>query len=621
MKLLTTGWIFGLAILIVAALNFLLLKIILQYGFTSDDWWILFDYKIYGPDASFLDKYSIILRYIGLHHAYQIMYIGILESLFKGNYQAYQVSNIVFKILATISLYPLILAVFKRKLLAFLTTVLFAISYSSAGALLFVITGSDYMAIFFMNIFLLIYYYYFAKKRKILLPIASLLLFLAFMFSPIRMYPLLGFVILIEFFVWVESKKSSGLMGSIARLVVLFIPFLTVWQTTQGSTSNYLSSPAILYNFISYGNYQLLLTPFAGLGYTLLTNDYWSIIFGKVTFDSFDKYLTFLLRGPFIIYSVLAILISFLIAKKPLLFSLGIILINFIFQVISFLLVTNVRMETGPNIKYFNDVSIYAIFMGFFLISISIASLFLWFKNHKSNTLLLSLVVGPIFSAAFLWGTWLIKGEVLTFKEGIHWYMVTVAIGSCLFLATLMVLAFDRIKLKLNPTLKYILLILLFMVLLPIYLISKREINTTFSYLLSIGYKASDQEEMKYKLIGNIKDSLNKKSRLFYFETEGQKFYPISLLNGFEERMHFQDWEIVDGCVGLIYDKSKLEKSVITKGGVKGFNVSSLCVTNSLEAGRQEIFYSPDSLYAFKLKDRQVLDIREEILNKLGFQN
>ncbi len=617
MKLLATRWSFVLLIIIVAIIQFSLLKIVLQFGFTSDDWWILFDYKTIGQGLGFFEKYFATLQVTGLHHTYQIIYIGLLESLFKGNYQVYQITNILVKILATISLYPLILAVFKRRLLAFLTTLLYGISYSSTGALMFVITGSDYLAIFFMNIFLLSYYYYFITKRKLLLYIATLLLFLSFMASPIRMYPLLGLVVLIEVFVWMRSRKLLGAVALLSRLFILFLPFLILSFIGKGLVAKgHIDGPLLVYNLLSYGNYHLILPPFAGIGYTFLPNDYWGI-FGKVTFDGFKDYLLFLFHGPVIIYTILTILLGFLLAKGRFSFIMGIIIANLVFEIISYFLITNLRTAVGPNVKYFNMGSTGAVFFGFFVISVAISALLIWLKNHKLNILLMSLFVGPIFSSLFFWGTWLIKGDVLTFKEGIHWYMVIAAIGSSLFLASLMVITFDRIKLVVNSYLKGFLIFFLFLAILPIYLISRREINTTFTNLLSTGYGAFDQEQMKAKLLSYTQDPLDKNPALFYFEAPNQTFFPISLQGGFEELMHFRNWQIVKGCVGLIFDKNILEKSVV-KDGIKGFNASSLCVDSS-GVRRPEMFYNIDNFHAFKLKNKDAIDIKERVLKDLGF--
>ncbi len=623
MKLLIRYRLF-LIILIVVVIQFSLLKVILNNGFTGDDWLLLFDYKTtISPSVIFLDKIFGVFHTKGIYTAYQALYIGILESFFKGNYQAYQITNIIFKILATLSLYPLILVIFKRRLLAFLTTVLYAISYSSAGALQFVVKGSDYLAIFFMNIFLLSYYYSFKIKKRSLLLISSILLFLSFILSPIRMYPLLLFIIFVEVFIWIKRKGLLGLVISLLRLLLILAPFLMMLLLLYKSTGNYLNGPFVIYNFLSYGNYQLLLSPFAGLGYTFLPNDYW-FIFGRLNLDNFKDYLVFLLRGPIIIYSIITILIGFLITarkKTRFTFIFGVILVNIAFEIICYFLITNLRGIAGPNVKGFYPVSTYAIFLGFFCLSLGFASLFTWFKN-RSNILLLSLFLGPVFSSVFLWGTWLIIGDSLTFKEGIHWYLIIPPIGSSLFLASLMVLGFDRIKRILNPNLKKVLLGFLFLTIFAQYLISNREIHTTFSYLTSIGYGASDQEEIKSKLLSHIKDPLDKKPTLFYLDAskdlQNQLFFPVTLISGFEKRMHFRNWEIINGCISLIYDKTILKKSIIIKDGIKGFNANSLCVENSFGVSESEIFYKPDDFYAFRLKNKEVIDIKKSVLEELG---
>ncbi len=616
-------WIFIILIPIIFILQFSLLKVILMFGISSEDWLLLFDHKIGGGFGNFFDKLSNIFFDKGIYSTTYIFYIGFLQDLFKGNYQAYQTTNIIFKTLATLSLYPLVLMIFKRRLLAFLTTTLYAISYSSAGALQFVVKGSDYIGIFLMNIFLITYYLSYKNKKISFLYLTTILLFLSFIFSPIRIYPLLLFVILIEFFVWVKRKGAVGLIFACLRLTLLLSPFLILLLFLPKSTEGYLNGPLVVLRFLSYGNYQLLLTPFSGLGYTFLPNDYWGI-FGKFSFNNFKDYLSFLFHGPVIIYPILTILIGFLLTKRPKYFIIGIIFTNFIFEIVTYFFVTNIRGVVGPNVKGFYEISTYAIFFGFFVISIAISSLIVWLKNRRSNVLLLSLFIGPIFSSVFLWGTWLIIGDSLNYVEGIHWYLIIPPIGSSLFISSLMVLGFDKIKEVVNPYLRSITIICLFLIILPIYLISSREINTVFGKLHHLGYGASDQEEMKTKLLVHLKNPIDEKPALFYLDTSEDvdtpsEYYPVTLISGFGEKMHFRDWQVINGCVGLIYDKDTLKKSVVVENGVKGFTGSSLCVYNYFSVGRPEVFYKPENFYAFKLKNKGVTDIKENTLKELGF--
>ncbi len=608
---------FVLLFITVILINFLLLGIILQNGLTSEDWWILFDYKTI-PSGTLLNQYLVALKTGGLHHAYQMIYVGTLEAFFKGYYPGYQVATIIFKILATISLYPVILMIFKRKLLAVLTTTLYALSFSSTGAFMFVCIGSDYLAIFMMNLFFLSYFLYFKSYQKQLLFLSTIFLFLSFMFSPIRLYPLLGIVVLIEGFILLKNRNKEILISGAKRLVILFIPFFILWLITKSTTQNHLSTPLVIYQLLSYGNFQLLLPPFAGIGYTILTNDQW-FIFGTLNLDNLKDYLFFLIKGPIPIYTTLAILISLLTPKKRLIFSLVIISVNIIFQIVCYFMITNTRGMTGSNIKGFYPVTTPAIFLGFFVTSIGLISFWLWLKSKKPNPLFLALSMGVFISSAFLWGTWLIKGDVLTFKEGIHWYLPASAIGTSLIIGGLMVLTFDRIKL-LKKASKYFFIMVLFSLLIPIYFISSKEINKTYQEFLDTGYKAVDQDVMMVKLRSYIKGPLDKSPVFFYFEADGQTFFPVSLLYGFNERMLIKDWKLINGCVAYLYSKENLEKSVTTQDGMKGFKVSSLCIENQKFVKRPEMFYKVENFHALKLQGKEVIDIKDRVLKELDFQ-
>ena len=154
------------------------------------------------------------------------------------------------------------------------------------------------------------------------------------------------------------------------------------------------------------------------------------------------------------------------------------------------------------------------------------------------------------------------------------------------------------------------------------YLISFKEINTTFTNLLNIGYGASDQEQTKSKLLSHLNSSADAKPALFYFDTSEDLqtpdvFYPVTLISEFAEKMHFRNWEIVNGCVSLIYDKTTLQKAVRVEGGIKGFRAGSLCVYDYSSVERTELFYKPENFYAFKLKNKDFFDIKKSVLEEL----
>lgn len=629
MKLSSIVWVFILVALVIA-IHVSLFMVVLNNGFTTEEWLLLFDYKIIGPNLDFIDKIFIIFQYRGIYFTTYILYIGMLENLFKDNYVAYQVTSIFFKILATLSVYPLIYILFKRRSLAFLTTVLYSMSFSSAGALQFAVKGIDYLAIFFMNIFLISYYYSLTTKKGFIFLTTSILLFLCFISSPIRVYPLIIFIIIFEAVIWIKRKGLVGLITASSRLLFLLYPFLIILLfmmfTFPEFTSNYSNGPVTLFKFIKDGNYQLLLSPFAGFGYTFLGNDYWSI-FGKLKLDRFQSYLSFLVHGPLIIYSILAILLGYLITKKPFPFIIKIIFFNVIFEIFTYFLITHVRNQTGPDIKEFYSISTYAIFLGFFVISIAVSSLLLWLKDKKANSLLKPLFIGPFFAGLFLWGTWFIIGTNLTFKEGIHWYLIIPPIGTSLFLAGLIELGLYKIKkLNVDSYTKKLLVLNVSLVIITIYLISSKEINLTFGSLINLGYKATDQKNITSELINNINKSAFRDPIFFYLEIDKDQeasdtFYmnALSLVVGFEEKMLLRNFELNKSCIALLHERYKLETAITFKDGIKGFAIKSICVNDDYSVGRPIVFYRPKEFYAFRLRNRHLINFKEELLNELGF--
>ena len=83
--------------IIVCLLQFVILKKVLEFGLSSEDWLLIFDYQTIVGNRSFLDKLSAIFITEGIYSTTFIFYIGILESLLKDNSFAYQLTNIAFK--------------------------------------------------------------------------------------------------------------------------------------------------------------------------------------------------------------------------------------------------------------------------------------------------------------------------------------------------------------------------------------------------------------------------------------------------------------------------------------------------------------------------------------------
>lgn len=594
-------------------IEYFILSPVLKQGLTADDWQQLFKYKTYGP--SHLSDVLTTWRSMGPYTTSHFYYVGILESLFGINYQAFQITNVFFKALSTLLLFPLVLVFFKRRILACLATLLYAISHSSTGSLQYVLYGTEYIAISSMLIFLIAYYYTFKNRKpyhlinKFNLLIPPALLVITFLLSPIRIYPLLVLLVLVEVFLLILFRTTDSFKKSLIILGSLFLPIFLVSTFVFGLTSGYLNGPTILYHEMIKGNWQLILTPFSGLGYLFLTDDSLKLfgLFGQVDPNS-NSYS--LLMGLILSYAFFTILISFILSKNPKRFFLSILLTNLFLDILFF--------WTG-----YIQKSIYSASFGIYIFVVGFFTFSEWL-GRKKDILLLTLTAGIVFSCIFLWSTWLILGHASVFNQATHRYLVMPSLGSSIFTAVLLVIFYDKYKQIKFKGFKEVIIIL---ILILLYQLSYREINRHFDSLLAVGAGAKEQQFIQGRIINALKKNnynpFDPEPVLFYFESEdlhNTKFYEVTLdLGYFWYWVHLQRSLNPSGCVGSILSKKQLRESIVTKDNQKGFIYDGICVEDRYKVGQVKVFYDPENFYAFKLRDRDIFDIKKDLLKDLGF--
>lgn len=263
--------VFAYILLLCTILNFLFLQPVLKNGLTGDDWDLIFAYQAFDPNplSKIVDAWII----KGPYTTIQFYYIGLLEEFLGINYQLFQIINICFKIFASITLFILISKIFKDYLLASVSAIIFSIIHSSAGALSYVVKGTEYLAIGFMNLFFILYYRILVNGSVRLTLFTSLVLLITFLLSPIRLYPLFGVIFLIEIFLIIKNKKISYFLQSLFRVMIFYLPLFFLSIARVGSTSGYLNGITDYTNQIKAGNWHYLLLPFQALGYSLFGND------------------------------------------------------------------------------------------------------------------------------------------------------------------------------------------------------------------------------------------------------------------------------------------------------------------------------------------------------------
>ena len=233
MYLIKKNIVLFLLIPIVIISQIILLKPHLKYGFSDVDWTFLSIYKTQNPySLSQFIKNIKVGGTAGGVYTHQIYYMGIQADLFGLNFESFQKTTHIFKILAILFSFPIFLAISGNLLIAFIATLFFGFSYSSVGTMYTIVTSSDYLAIFSMELFLLTYWYTVKKSvgNWFWLFFALILLILTLFFSTERMYPLPLFVLLIEIFLFsFKVKKFNG--NTVKRIIVLFLPIILIFLT------------------------------------------------------------------------------------------------------------------------------------------------------------------------------------------------------------------------------------------------------------------------------------------------------------------------------------------------------------------------------------------------------
>lgn len=604
--------IFLLLGIVVFALEFILFQPALKIGFKPDDWSLYFGYKILGSDP--LSKIAEAWHERGAYTTYQIYYLGLLENLGGFNFFSFQFINLIFKFLGTLMIFPLILVIFKNSKLAVFTTILYAISFSSLGPLEFVVKGSDYLAIFFMCLFLVAYYYTIQTGKRIFLASSLVLLILTINFSPIRLYPLLFLIPLIEIYLFNKKRTAKNLKKVLIRIGVLYAPFIFILIYSPNAVMGFLGTPLSIYRGLIRGEWHLLLSTFSGIGGTFITNDYWGKIFGSIQAENFGEFLFFLSGGPAVVFGMLTLIVSFAISRKPWTFFISAFAANLILEIPVFFL------SRSP---FYDKTALYPVLFGIYILVLGFAGFIEWRKNW-SNRLLLGVWSGALFLFVFSFMTWLFA-PYGTYFSGTSYYLVVASIGSALFMSSLLLAVLKRILKFKHLFIKTALFLPVFTFIALFIYMSVKEINIRFNYLLANGRSAQGQQTIQQTFRNKIKTMDIKYPALFYFDTsdlsgEGP-FYSEGFLESLPFFMRFEGSKLTDGCTEVLYlnQYSQLLQFVREEKGQKGFFYRSLCV----EKGKgfyKELFYKTENFYAFKIKNRDFIDIKDEVLKELGFE-
>lgn len=579
----------------------------LRYGFSDVDWGFLSIYKTQNPYklSQFIDNIKIGGTTGGVY-THQIYYIGIQGDLFDLDFKSFQITTHVFKILATLAVFPLLLAISGSRLVAFIATILFGFSYSTVGTMYTVVTSNDYLAIFSMGLFFLSYIYVIKKNTGnwLWLLVTLILLVLTLFLSTERMYSIPLFIILIELFlIW--TKKSKLQKNTIKRIAVILSPMVLIFLAQPLIFLDFiLRNGSEIFKRVVIGNWNLILTPFIALGSIVVPNNYTQYL-GVAKIDNFFAFLDFLISGPMFILTLTTILIGMGISKRPYIFILQTLSATITFSIFLYVLASHfvdhlITMQ-----------SVLQALVGLYILAVALVSFRYW-QSDKSR-ILIGLFAGPLIAFLYIVLTWVGAATSEVFS-GAHRYLTIPSMGISIFIATLAVIIFQKL-LYLFKNFRYlkIISIIPFIPLLIFIRVNVGEIQDFFNYQLYHGFGAQDKQFMRSQLNSYLTNLSSDKPSLLYFDFTQDNlngyYYDNTLLGGFgtwilwHKNINFKK----ELTPAVFWNNPELLKSSFQlQDGEKGF----------IYQGK---FYLLNNFYAFKLKNKRVIDIKDEVLAQLKF--
>lgn len=594
------------------SLQIFLLQPIFQLGLNDDDWVLITRFKLMGPNpfAEFFNFYKKFGPYITTDG----FYITLLYDLFHENYRNYHIVNILFKSLATLAIFPFILLLFKSKLLTALTTFLYAVSYSATGSFELASKGTNYLSAAIMPFYFIIYYLVvnWYPNRLMWYLLLTLSFWVTILISPPRMYPLLQIPILVEAFLLL-SRKFKDYKLSLLRIAITYLPGILIILYIPEQIFYSLSRKPEFLVRLAEGDWTPLMAPLSGLGYILLPPEYLISLFGLPNLTNLLTYLISTIPY-FIVFFILFTILHFSIIRGPRGYYLtGFIFLYFILSSFVYFLTTSNPSEVATVIPTL---------IGGFLVIVSFLSLWSYLRMKVKNPILLGLAAGPIISLWFITYTWYVANVALSFRP-IHSYLTIPALGICLWIAAVLVIVFQTTYIRSRLLAVIFISLLLWMT----SAVNYQQINKYWQGMLANGWAAFTQDYLFYQALDILtkKQFAPSKPTLIYFDISQDlkraRIYDESFLSHIYYRIRFINNKILDNCIVISAEDtdSFRQKLIVRNSDQLVYNTTHYRCTSSQthDFTDNHSSFTAEQLYAFRLKNLQVIDITDEVLQKL----
>lgn len=577
----------------------------MQYGFSPDD--VAYITHFTSLTSNPVLKLIQLWHIHGSYRAPHMYYIGILFNLFGFNYALYDMLALVFKILSIISFYLLIKILFKNNFLSFVTGLIASFHYGSVGSLEMVVRTQDYLLITGINIFLILFCLKNIEKRKIIYwsIIAPLLFLCIFLINPARSYPLLLLIIFLEIVIFFRGDINlSNFKQRIKELIIISVPFFLLLIFGGTETIFYNSIIGIIKK-ASEGNLQLFLTPLTTFGSLFLNGEVLKGLSAHVwNLSSFPAYF---LGGPLIIFGISTLILSRILSRKPLKFFCFVMLTNLVLEIIIFWIIGYVLNFPQENLYHYDPYTYApAAILGAYIISLTVLAFLEW--KLRPNIYLGLYLLGVSTSLIFIVSTWLLQ-DLSYISLGVTGYSTIPSIGVSGAIAAIVVLAYKK---SIESRSLKIFAPAIFLLLTFYFLFNNGQIQNYLQKFLITGMNAQDQIFMTNKFWSFVKNP-EECDKFFYLDSKDDypngSFYSLIIINVFQHWYSlYSPYHSRKPCPVAILnnDENKLKESFTVSNGQEGFSYHDTAGLNK--------FYPLENFYAFKLQDRDIFDIKQEIL-------
>lgn len=624
--------IFFTAFLVISVffLNYFFLHDFFGYGLTNEDIPYLESYKnrsVYADNNYLVKAYKLWLH-AGPNWAHQLLYVGTVDELFPYNWELTQKLNFIWKVLAAVSVFPALWVLTKRRLLSVIGTLTYAVIPSSNGSLTINCIGTEYLGVIFLNLFIVSYYYLIKNQKSIkLLLLSFVLLYISVFSAPMRMIPILFLLALAE--IIIAIKGISKFKVTLFRLIIYLIPFYLLFRMVDPGTLQRGDFYNNLFKDFLAGNWQLLITPLAGLGYTLISTSSVLSLGGNPNLSNLGNYfVNFFSHGLIPLLLIVTLILAPVISQKPKRFIYGMFILNFIFLILIYIFVSHYLYIPKQLALPYNGTLDFATIpgiLGAYILSIALMAGFEWYKTGMKDKILFLIFISPLLSLSLIGATWLAIGKNYGYEGPVQRYLTVPAVGISIFISSILFLIYRKMQTSKKGGTMYSLSLGIFI----IYLISfSYQGNQYFKFHRSLGEDMAAQKHIQEQFMKAV--ATKGENILTYFEprfkTDEDRYWYTALNYGritqwlYLHKYYEQPDRKVNGCLDMVNgDLKELKKVYKYSNNQVTFNmISTFCYENSSiwDDNPTHTFYQ-DDFFAFTLKGDQVVDVTKEVLDRL----